>query len=138
MLADNQIPTRENCDLEDPTERFLWMFTSLPDLNGSLLLLPTEQMRKLSKRLDDAGAMLQCENCGHEKEPRIRWRMSPTEVPLVGAAGEWVDASEEESERDVVAERLAQMSPHVKRIVLERLAEEFPDVMGPHAPGAKP
>lgn len=137
MVAEGQIPTRANCNPNDPEEAFLWAFTGMPDVVGALLLLPNDMMRKLSAHLVRVGAMMQCPCCGHEKEPEILWRMSPTDVPMVGAAGEWVDASEPETDRDVVAEKLAEMKPHVKKIVAERLAREFPDVFGPHAPGAE-
>lgn len=134
MLPDNAIPTRENCDLDDPDERFLWAFTSMPDMGGALLMLPNDLMRKLSKRLSQVGAMLRCPNCGHEEKPEIRWRMAPADPgsPFPSTAGEWVPADLPETERDVVAERLAQMGPHVKRVVAERLAQEFPDVFGPN------
>lgn len=131
-MRDGVIPTRENCDMTNPRERFLWVFTSMPDMDGSILLLHNEVMEKLSERLCQVGAMLTCPSCGHEETPEIRWRMSPADpgLPFVGAAGEWVPADEVDGGDDVVAARLAQMAPHVKRAVAERLAVEFPGVFG--------
>lgn len=129
-LADDQIPTRNNCDLTDPDERFLWMLTGLPDVIGALLLLPTPMLRKISGHLDRAGAMLSCPECGYEKPPEVRWRMVPSETPMTGAAGEWVSADTPEEDLDVIGEALVQMRPEVQRQVAERLAEQFPDIFG--------
>lgn len=127
-LADNQVPTRENCDLTDPEERFLWMLTGLPDVVGALLLLATPMLRKISAHLVKCGAMLECPECGHQQEPEIRFRMTPSEVPMTGAAGEWVPADQVVSEQDAIGEALVQMRPQVQRMVAERLADKFPDV----------
>lgn len=59
-------PTRENCDLSNPEEMFLWMFIGAPKITGGALPFPTAYLRMLSKHFHELGAMVQCPACGHE------------------------------------------------------------------------
>lgn len=126
-LPDGVLPTRENCDPDDPEETFLPAFVALPDVRGAAMILPIPWWRKVSAHLRAFGAMLRCPACGHEETPTIRYKPSLAPDPLLGAAGEWVPADEPEPERDVLAEQLDKLRPHVKKAVFERLAAEHPE-----------
>lgn len=65
----NTIPTRENCDLDNPQEMFLWMLVALPGQNGGQQAMPSSYNMLVSEALHRRGAMLKCDACGHMKEP---------------------------------------------------------------------
>ncbi|NKV37995.1 hypothetical protein GS917_25455 [Rhodococcus hoagii] len=71
--------------------------------------------------------MLQCPACGHREQPKKKYRIDPTEDLMMGGGGQWVAADAPEPERDVLAERLDAIRPEVKREMLRRLREQFPD-----------
>ncbi|RAL31144.1 phage gene 29 protein family protein [Rhodococcus sp. AQ5-07] len=83
-MQDNESPTRENCDLEDPEEMFLWMFVALPGLKGAPMLLPTEYYRGVSKRLHELGARL-------VEEPTLKYQPPRSGDPhWITGMGQWV------------------------------------------------
>lgn len=126
MVADNEIPTRNNCNIDDPEERFLWMLIDLPDQAGASLILPVPALRKISARLSDAGAQLACEACGHEKEPAVVWRPIPGHSPMLGSAGHWVDADTPDVGSDAVGDVLDQLKPEVHKALIAELAKKYP------------
>ena len=86
MPAKGVFPTRENCDPNDPTEAFLWMFAALPGLNGGPLIMPIEYYRNVSKRLWDLGAR-------PVEEPTLEYEgPSANEPNWATSAGRWVEA----------------------------------------------
>lgn len=51
-------PTRENCDLNDPKEMFLWMLAALPGVRGGQLVMPISYNMVVSEHLHECGARL--------------------------------------------------------------------------------
>lgn len=132
MVQNNEIPTWDNCDPNDPEEKFLPLFVALPGMKGAPLLLPISYFRGVSRRLDDGGAMMRCESCGYEKPKKIKWR-APIEGRYGGytAQGSWVDINEPDNTHTIVADAVAKMSPEARRRVqeeIQRVEEENRDV----------
>lgn len=127
MVADNEIPTRENCDLTDDEERFLWMLVDLPEMQGASLILPGPVLRAFSKRFSDAGAMLACDNCGYEKPPVVKWRPIVGHTPMIGSAGQWVDAGQPDDGDAQVRAVLDSVRPDVHAAIIADLAQRYPD-----------
>ncbi|UVT24982.1 DUF2744 domain-containing protein [Rhodococcus pyridinivorans] len=50
------LPTRENCDPNNPEEAFLWMFVGLPGVNGASMIMGPDYYRQVSKQLWELGA----------------------------------------------------------------------------------
>lgn len=124
MLRENEFPTRERCDLSDPSEAFLWMFAALPGVKGGPLIMPVSYYREVSKRLWDLGAR-------PVAEPTLEW-VAPTasDPNWMTSPGRWVEAgtaplpSEEESARQA-AELMSSQQRDELRTVLED-GEPFP------------
>ena len=102
------IPTREQCDLDDPREMFAWMFAGLPLMNGAPMLFDSAWALDASEHLYDGGAMLKCPCCGFSKTPQKeyippdlsgpKWLTNPGQwVPYgekpAASLGEQIDAS---------------------------------------------
>ncbi|MBM4592227.1 DUF2744 domain-containing protein [Prescottella equi] len=111
----DEIPTRENCDLDDPEEMFWWMLVSLPELKGALAILPFVYYRLVSKRLHDCGARLKCDHCGHMAEPTIKLRLPQTEEAWITGAGKWVPADEPDPPRTEAKELVRKMPPELRK-----------------------
>jgi hypothetical protein len=82
--GDKGIPTRENCDLNNPREMFLWMFTAVPGLNGAALMIPPDVFMVWSEHLYELGARLSAEPIKKYRRPTSNdphWATSP---------GQWV------------------------------------------------
>lgn len=126
MAKDNELPTRDKCDESRPDERFLWTMVGLPDVIGALLVLPVPMLRKISEHLVKCGVMLECPACGHREDPEIRFRISPGDDPMMGGGGQWVPADTPIEADDVLAERMREWSPQLRRAIAERLAEDHP------------
>lgn len=126
-MHDKELPTLDNCDPNDPEEMFLPFFVGLPDVIGAPLVFPIKWWRKVSRHLKECGVVLQCPECGHREQPKKKYRIDPTEDLMMGGGGQWVAADAPEPERDVLAERLDAIRPEVKREMLRRLREQFPD-----------
>lgn len=78
------IPTRENCDLNNPREMFLWMFTAMPGVNGAALMLPPDFFMLVSEHMYELGARLVAEPIKKYRPPTAtdpHWATSP---------GQWV------------------------------------------------
>lgn len=57
--------------------------------------MPVEYLRAVSKRQWDCGAMAICPNCGHQKEPVIKYRRpSGTDPHWLTSPGRWVSVDE--------------------------------------------
>jgi len=128
MPAKGVFPTRQNCDLTNPEEAFLWMFAGLPHVRGAPLIMPMEYYREVSKRLWDLGAR-------PTVEPVLEWiPPSATEANWLTSPGRWVPAGSgpKRSERDAAKDAVARMSLQQKAElfkVLEALegGEPLPD-----------
>ena len=78
-------PTRENCDLENPKEMFLWMLACLPGVRGAQLVMPVSYNMAVSEHLYECGARLTGEAIKKYQPPAAtdpHWLTSP---------GAWVD-----------------------------------------------
>ncbi|WP_406237546.1 DUF2744 domain-containing protein [Nocardia sp. NBC_01009] len=92
MSSDGQFPTRDNCDLTDPEEAFLWMLVGLPGLKGAPPLLPIQHLRQVSRRLWDCGAR-------PVKDPVIKYRPPRAGDPhWLVSPGTWADIDEPDPE----------------------------------------
>lgn len=79
-------PTKDNCDLNDPKEMFLWALVGLPGMNGGPLILPPEYLMMVSEHLYECGARLVAEPEKKYQPPtgsEPNWATSP---------GRWVPA----------------------------------------------
>lgn len=126
-MRDNDFPTFANCNPSDPEEVLLPYIVGLPDVIGAALVFPIKWWRKVSRHLVECGWMLQCPECGHREPPKKKFRRDATEDPMMGGGGRWVPADEPDPERDVLEEKLAAIRPEIKREMLRRLREQFPD-----------
>ena len=91
------IPTRENCDLDNPRQRFLWMFTAPPGQKGAPLTMPTEYYEMQSYHMCILGG-------GIKSKPKLKYR-PPNNVVASrwGAAGEWVHLDDPDPPRTTMA-----------------------------------
>ena len=78
-----ELPTRDNCDLNDPEEAFLWMLIAIPGMKGAPVPFPIEYLRVLSKRLWDCGARPTGEQALWYHPPQAG------DISPMMAAGEW-------------------------------------------------
>ena len=127
MAKDNELPTRDRCDESKPDERFLWAMVGLPDVIGALLVLPVPMLRKISEHLVKCGVMLECPECGHREDPEIRFQIAPGEDPMMGGGGRWVPADTPIEHDDVLAQKMREWSPRLRKAIIEGLVRDFPD-----------
>ena len=121
-------PHRENCDLNNPYQAFLWMLVALPGQNGGALIMPIDYMQLVSKRLWDLGAR-------PVAEPTLEWvAPTATEPNWMTSAGKWVPAgiAPIRDDRMVAGDILAQMAHQQKAELFAVLqaweaGEEIPD-----------
>jgi hypothetical protein len=91
----NKLPTKENCDLTNPKEMFLWMLVALPGQNGGQQAMPSSYNMLVSEHLHACGAMLQCPNCGHTKDAEKQYVPPSAEDPhWMTSPGRWVKPDE--------------------------------------------
>lgn len=124
------LPLRDNCDLTNPRQAFLWMYTAMPGLKGAPLPLPTEYFETLSWRQWILGAR-------PAAEPQLKYRPPKNMVAdRWTAQGEWVDLSEPDAPRptmaDIVAKLPQQDRAELKQVILGKLGVE--DVQDPSVP----
>ena len=129
------VPTRENCDLTNPRQAFLWMFTAPPGQAGAPLMMPTEYFEIMSWRLWVLGAR-------PVAEPTQKWvpPASVTASPWM-AAGKWVDIDTPDPVRKTVAEAMRELPAadraEIRAAVLAELGyegETLPDRDRPGPP----
>ena len=108
------LPLRETCDLENPRQAFLWMFTAMPGLKGAPLPMPTEYFELLSYHQWVLGARPQ-------RPPGLKYRPP---VNMVAdrwtAQGEWVGVDEPDPPRTTMADIVAKL-PQQDRAELKEL-----------------
>lgn len=80
------IPTIHNCNLNDPDEVFLWLFTCPPGLeqSGAELIMPPGYYRQLSRRLVEGGAVLDLSRVSIKYTPP-----RPNALLWEGMGGKW-------------------------------------------------
>lgn len=85
-------PTRENCDLSNPYEAFLWCLVALPYQNGAQLAFPVNYLQFVSKRLWDCGAR-------PVADPVIKYRKPSSADPnWITSPGTWVDVDADDGD----------------------------------------
>jgi len=133
-----ELPTRENCDLHDPEEMFLWMFVALPGIKGAPLLLPMAFWRKVSKHLYELGVRLACERCGHATPPTKKLQPpADGDAHWVTGTGKWVPLDTPIPRKDTakdVARRLSQKKRADLMRALREVAEEEAALSNPERP----
>lgn len=106
---------------------FLWALIDLPDTVGASLILSVPELESVSKRLSDAGAMLECDNCGHTKTPLVKWRPITGHAPIFGHAGHWVDADTPDDGDAQVRAVLDNVRPDVHAALIADLSARYPN-----------
>jgi Protein of unknown function (DUF2744) len=98
-------PTRENCDLDDPREMYLWCLVALPGMNGGPLILPVEYLMMMSEHIFETAGPVKCEHCGHVHDPVKKYRPPSSQEPnWATSPGRWVDAKEPDPPRQPAKE----------------------------------
>lgn len=91
----HRLPVRENCDLTDPQEMFLWMLVAPPGMNGGQQAMPSSYNMLVSQHLYECGAMLKCPECGYSKLPDKVYVPPDAHDPhWMTSPGRWVDPDE--------------------------------------------
>ncbi len=133
MPSRGEFPTRENCDPNDPSEAFLWMFAALPHVKGAPLIMPVEYYREISKRLWELGAR-------PSAEPTLEWvAPTATEAHWLTSPGRWVPAgsSRKLSEEDEARRAVDRMSRQQKAELLKALTVLEAGGVLPDSPAGK-
>lgn len=124
----NKLPTRENCDLSDPSEMFLWMLVALPGVNGGHQVMPSSYNMLVSEHMHRLGAMLECPQCGFTKVPELQYVPPSTEDPhWLTSPGTWKKPEDmtpqEQSETDEIDSALDALSATQRAALFKRLQE---------------
>lgn len=118
----DKFPTRENCDPANPYEAFWWMFPTLPGLRGASFMMPMPYYALVSKRIDDLGGMVQCPECGHRKEPKLRLVMPKSGTPSMWAGqGTWVPAETPVEHESAIERAVKALSPEDRAVFFREL-----------------
>lgn len=133
--AGRGVPTRENCDLTNPRQAFIWMFVAPPGQSGAPLMYTTDYFELLSWRMWVLGAR-------PIEEPTQKW-LPPenmTANPWT-AAGKWVDVTFPDPERKTVAQMMRELPAadraEIRNAVLAEMGyegETLPDKDRPGPP----
>lgn len=124
------VPTRENCDLDNPRQRFLWMFTAAPGQKGAPLIMPVEFWEMQSYHMCVLGG-------GIKTKPKLKWRAPNNMVANQWMAqGEWVHLDDPDPPRttmaDIVSKLPQQDRAELKELINSQLGVE--DVDDPSVP----
>lgn len=116
------VPTRENCDLNNPRQKLLWMFTAMPGMKGAPLMFPPEFWELQSWRMCVLGA-------GITGEPMLEWRPPlHTTVDPHMASGDWVEPGTPQPERKTMADLMNALPQKdradIRAYVLEKMGFE--------------
>lgn len=113
------IPMQHTCNMNDPEEMFLWMLIGMPGMEEqSPMLMPPPILRKISKRLYDAGARW------HPEGQAIKY-VPPTGQGhwLAGSGGRWVSIDEELTPEETAPD-ISHLSLGEKRELVKKLQAE--------------
>ncbi|AHH22111.1 hypothetical protein NONO_c73550 [Nocardia nova SH22a] len=97
------VPTRDNCDLTNPRQAFIWMFVAMPVMKGAPLMLPTEYWEMQSFRMWTLGAR-------PVADPTRKYQ--PPESVTANAwmaSGSWVSLDTPERPRKTLAQALREL-----------------------------
>ena len=113
------LPTRENCDLRNPRQAFLWMFTGMPGVVGAPLIFPTEYWEEVSYHQWECGAR-------PSAKPVKKYQVSrESMMNHWTAAGKWVDLSEPDAPEKTLADVVEEMSQAdkiaLREVVLDKM-----------------
>lgn len=126
------VPTFDNCDRNDPTQKFQPLFVALPFIGDQTFTPQDEILEKWSKRADDVGmvygphlAELADENgmihVSQLPQPKVKL-LTPRRGPdhtLNGAAG-WVDVNEPDPDPVIIPD-VGVYTRHEQEIIAEQL-----------------
>ncbi|MFC9768478.1 DUF2744 domain-containing protein [Rhodococcus jostii] len=122
------LPTRGTCDLSNPRQRFLWIFTALPGVVGAPLPLPTEYWEHVSYHMVECGLRLGGNQIKKYQPPQgsllNRWT----------AAGKWVPLDEPDPPGKTLADVVDNMD-HADQIALKEIVLDKMGLRETH-PGA--
>lgn len=112
-------PTRENCDLENPRQAFLWMLVALPGMRGAQMLMPVAYNQLVSEHLWKCGAR-------PAADPVIKYQPPQANDPhWLTSPGRWVPLDAPEPPESNPARRaLNGLTPMQKAELLKQLLEE--------------
>lgn len=118
-------PTRENCDLEDPKEMFLWMQVALPGVRGAALVMPIEYNMMVSEHYHECGAQLACRACGHMAEPVKKYQHPASGEPhWMTAPGRWVPLGTPDVDKHPARKALDKLTAPQKAELRQMLNDE--------------
>jgi hypothetical protein len=122
----NKLPTRETCDLTEPSEMFLWMLVALPGVNGGHQVMPSSYNMLVSEHLHQCGAMLTCEQCGYTRTPEKQYVPPATKDPhWLTSPGTWKNPKDVLPEEDPMDVALDQMTPQLQAALHKRLEKRL-------------
>lgn len=128
------LPTLQNCDLENPRQTFLWMFTAMPGVVGAPLMLGADYWELVSFHLVELGARL--------TEDRIK-KYRPSDSSMLNrwtAAGGWVDVSEPDPDpatlKDIVKAMPQADQMALRKVVTSELGLDGVEPLPASAPAA--
>lgn len=121
----HNIPTRDNCNLDDPKQMFVWMFVALPGVNGGYQIMPSSYNMLISEHIYDCGAMLKCPSCGHMKDPAKVWIPPAANDPhWLTSPGRWVKPKDVPKDMvDPIDDALNKLTTQQHAALLKRLKE---------------
>ena len=115
------VPLFENCDPDNPRQKFLPMFTAMPGLKGAPLLMPPEYWETVSWRMCVLGAAIVA-------EPGLKYQPPRTVANPWSAPGKWVDLDTPDEPRptlDDIVDGLSQSDrAELGQIMMDRLGVE--------------
>jgi hypothetical protein len=116
--GDKGIPTRENCNPDNPREFALWAFTALPGMNGAALMLPPEFFMIVSEHLWELGFR-------HTEQPLKKYRPPTSSDPhWATSPGQWVPVGTPDPPVNPAKAALSKLSPVQKAEIRALLNEE--------------
>lgn len=112
------VPTRDNCDIDNPRQTFLWMYTALPGMQGAPLLMPTEYWEMVSWRQCVLGG-------GLVAEPGLKYQPPLNMANPWTAAGAWVPLGTPDPPRKSLGALVGELGhadrAELKSIVLQQM-----------------
>lgn len=115
--AQQGLPTFQNCDLENPRQTFLWMFTAMPGVVGAPLMLGAEYWELVSFHFVELGARL--------TDDRIK-KYRPSNSSMLNrwtAAGSWVGIDEPDPDPSTLAD-LVKAMPQADQMAIRHIVTD--------------
>lgn len=125
----NTLPTRENCDLDDPQQMYLWGFVGLPGMNGGALGFPSSVLMLWSEHFYELFGPVKCEQCGHVKEPEKHYvPSSAQDAHWMTSPGRWKKGRSEKRDKNI-DDVVDEMPNLVKAAMFRRLKKQHEEGM---------